>query len=406
MTTAAPADSPVEGRPAHPAPPRPDCDPDLLDSLPCEAKGIEARAQYNKDHEAALTQARAQYDGAREAYAAARASAGPLVAEARQQLEKLLEQLDCLIGDADELRKLERAWRKVKAELKAHDKWGCYLTTDCDFDDDVQDCPLEDVPSRIADIARRVGEAEAFFAVLVEEPTKLADRVAKVQAEIADIDAKVKAGPTPEDQLALYAAALVARLHLNTIWGGFRDVDEYMDCLCGALTCSFKGHAAISELMQQQAVEACREQSAAAYLTWLREHTAEAVMAEYHRMSAEYGDGGQQPPDDGGYGDDEPPDGGDGGYGQGEPPDGGDGGYGQGEPPDGGDGGYGEGEPPDGGDGGYGEGEPPDQGGGYGDRRRGRNNPKNRGGYGRQDPRYGPRQGSGRYRDKPGDSRS
>jgi hypothetical protein len=368
MTTAPAADSPVEYQPAYDGPARPGCDPDLLDSIPCEAKGIEARAQYNKDHEAALTQARAQYDAARDAYAKARAAAGPLVAAARQQLEKLLEQLDCLIGDADELGKVERAWEVIREELEEHATWGCYRSIDCDFEDDVRDCPVEDIPARIADITRRVGEAESFFAELVQEPTRLADRVTKAQAEIADIDAKVKDGPTPEDALALYASALVARWHLDTIWSGFRDVDDYMDCLCGALTCSYRGHAAISELMQQQAVEACQQVSAATHLTWLRDHTADAVMAEYQRMAAGYGEGGE-----------------------GEPPDGG--GYGEG----------GEGEPPDGG--GYGEGgqeEPPD-GGGYGDRPQGgRYQRRDRGGQG---SRYRNREGPAGDRNQPGGSR-
>jgi hypothetical protein len=415
MTTAAPTDSPAEARPASPAQPCPECDPGLLDSLPCAAKGIEARAQYNKDHEEALGQARTQYDGARKAYTTARTGASPLVTDARQQLEKLLEQLDCMIGDPHTIKKLERAWKKVRAELKAHDKWGCYLTTDCNFDDDIQDCLAEDLPSRIADIERRVGEAEDFFTVLTQEPANLTDRVTKAQAGIADIDAKVKAGPAPEDLPELYAAALVAQLHLDVVWGGWRDVNQYMDCLCGALTCSFRGHAAISELTQRLAVEDCRQQSAADYLTQLRENTAQAVMAEYLRVSAAYGDGAPQP-SNGGYGEDEPEDD---GYGGDQPPDGDDrdsgpskGGYGAGgsRPPDHGhgdsgpqDGGHGGDQPPDGG---VGDGGQENQGGYGGQGRnpgRGRNgDPEGRGGYGRQGSRHGNREGSGSsYRDQP-----
>jgi hypothetical protein len=409
MTTAPAADSPADyqpadqgpARPPYGGPARPGCDPDLLDSIPCETKGIAARAQYNKDHETALTEARTQYDAARGLYTTARATADPLVDAARQQLDKLLEQLDCLI-DADERHKVEQAWEVIREELEANATWGCYRTIDCDFEDDVQDCPVEDIPARIADITRRVGEAENFFAELIQEPARLADRVSKVQAEIADIDAKVKAGPAPEDLPGVYAKALVAGWHLDTIWGGFGNVDDYMDCLCGALTCSYRGHAAISELVQQQAVEDCQQQSATDHLTWLREHTAEAVMAEYQRMAAGYGDGGQEEPpkDGGGYG----------GGGQEEPPKdgGGYGGGGQEEPPKDG-GGYGDGgqeEPPKDG-GGYGDGgqeEPPKDGGGYGDGPQGgRYQPT--GGAG-QGSRYRGREGSGGYRNQPGGSRA
>jgi hypothetical protein len=286
------------------SPSTPSCDPDYFARLKCVGKGIEARAQYNKDNEAALTTARTRYDAARGLYTTARTTAQPVLAQAQKDLDKVFERLDCML-DTDVKQKLEAAADQVGQRLRSK-RWGCYLTTDCDFEDDVRNCPPKDVPSRIADIQRRTKEAEDFFAVRIEEPTKVGERVTKLQAEIADLTNKVNSDPAPADLPKLYADALVARLHYDMVWDGFDSVDDYMNCLCTALNCIFGGHTAISRLKQKEAVAMCWAERQAETEQQLQDDPAQAVLDLYAQPSdnGSPGTGGYGAPT-GGYG--EPP---------------------------------------------------------------------------------------------------
>src|SRR6266702_1054832 len=96
MTSAQSGAGPAGAGPAPDGPendqtPCADCDPGLLDHLKCRAAGIQAQADYNKEHEADLTKARADFDGARSAYGAARSAAQPDVDDLRKQLAQLID---------------------------------------------------------------------------------------------------------------------------------------------------------------------------------------------------------------------------------------------------------------------------------------------------------------------------
>jgi hypothetical protein len=282
--------------PAYPSPdhpgPEPNCDPDVLDDFACAAKGIAAQAAYNADHLQALDTARTQYNGARKAYGASGDAARPLVREAEKQLSKIIEQVECLIDDARVVRRLRHAFERVEDRLEqCGDQSGCYCRTDCDYDAEVRDSAPEDLASRIADIERRTKEAEDCFADLIQEPTKLTGRLTAVQAEVADVATKIGGNPETTDFTRLYAAALVARRHLSAVWRGFADVNAYIDCICGLLTCMLKGHAAIAELKRQDAVYQCHRDTEVAACTRLRTNTVDEVIAEYLKASAQYGDG-------------------------------------------------------------------------------------------------------------------
>jgi len=265
--------------------PCPDCDPELLDELKCRAKGIEAQAAYNALKMDELAQARTQYDTARSAYSAARTAAAPAVQELRHQLAQVIDQLKCLVDSAREIALLDRAYATVKERLDAcGDTSGCYFQDDCDFDDEVHNCRPEDTAGKIADIDRRVQAAKAAFVDLIAEPTNLAKRLADLQAEVRDIVTKMAADPRTVDFKQLYAAALVAKRHLAAIWRGFEHANAYVDCLCGALTCQFKGHAAISVLKGRAAVHECHRLAGEARCDHLRKQTADEVMAEYIRI--------------------------------------------------------------------------------------------------------------------------
>jgi hypothetical protein len=272
MTTPANANDTGEQAPDyHPQPapdyhpqPTPDCDPGALDDLKCTAKGIAAQAAYNAAHLEALDTARTQYEAARKAYSTARDTAAPLVREAKKQLDKLIEQLDCLIDDPAVVDKLNRAFGRVEEKLEA--------------------C------GDLSDIERRTKEAEDCFADLIQEPTKLTERVTNLQAEIADIATKTGGNPESTDFRRLYAAALVARRHRAAVWRGFPDVNAYMDCICQVLTCMLRGHTAIAELKRRDAVHTCHRESKAEDCERLRSNTVDEVIAEYLKISAAYAD--------------------------------------------------------------------------------------------------------------------
>lgn len=272
--------------------PRYDCDPDSLDAIRCRAKGLQARADYNNAHLEALGKAREQYDAARAAYTAARTAATPLVDQTKSDIDKLIEnRLGCLISPDEEtqkriIAKIKRAFDEVQARIRqCGDKTGCYLRDDCDFDD-VGGCHPKDAPARLADITRRTARAEAAFADLIGIPAAMPAAVTKLQGELAAIQKGVGEvnDKTPLDVvIQLYAAALVAQQHATDIWRGFANVNEFVDCVCHALTCMLRGHTAIAILMGILAVKACQRESRDTACARLREKTAEEVYAAYLR---------------------------------------------------------------------------------------------------------------------------
>ena len=110
-------------------------------------------------------------------------------------------------------------------------------------------------------------------------------RVKALQAEIEAITQATGDGSWKPSKL--YAALLVARRHLHNVWRGFANVNEYMECLCRALTCMIKGHAAIGELTRQAAVNQCHRDCWKAGCKYLGENTVAEVLAEYLRICAE-----------------------------------------------------------------------------------------------------------------------
>lgn len=266
------------------------CDPGLLDDLKCQAKGIKAQATYNEAHETRLTTARTDYDGARSAYGAAWSDARPEVVDLGKQLLQITDQLKCLVDDSVKIRLLDRAFWRVERRLRdCFPNTGCTFDDDCDFDDKVSECEADDIAAVIADIERRIGVAETAFAELITEPTTLAKRVADLKTEVAAIVTKMSSDPRTVNFKDLYAAALVAQDHLDTVWNGFSDVNEYMDCLCRALTCQIKGYSAVSRLKRKEAEHQCHDDQKKTACEHLRDHTADEVIAEYLRLKARAG---------------------------------------------------------------------------------------------------------------------
>ncbi len=265
-----------------------DCDPGPLDHLKCRAKGIQAQADYNKARETELDDARKQYDTARSSYNEARRAARPDEEDLGKQLNQMIDQLACLVDEPHKIRLLRRAFGNVLHRLrKCYPSRGCEFDDDCDFDRAVDDCAPEAVAATIADIERRTAAAKATFTDLIAEPVNAPKRLAKVKTEVAEISTQMASDSRRVNFKELYAAALVARDHLETLWRGFANVNAYVDCLCRALTCQIKGYAAISQLKGEEAVHKCHREQGVVACEKLRDHTTDEVMAEYLRLRHE-----------------------------------------------------------------------------------------------------------------------
>ncbi|HEX3961836.1 MAG TPA: hypothetical protein VHZ03_35295 [Trebonia sp.] len=330
-----------------------DCDPGLLDDLKCQAYGIQEQAAYNSAHGKELDDARKAFDAARDAYNSARHKAKPIVDELRCQLDELEDRIRCQLDRRDVECIDRAFGRVVERLNRCGHGRGCCCDEPCDFDDEVRDCDPDEVPGRLAMIEHRTKEASDCFWDLIGEgtvvppppppttpttssttppattspvtttppttpaspaaattpaapaaaaqaapatpattppatpPPALTARVAALKADIDEISKATADGSW--EPVKLYAAVLVARRHLRHVWRGFRNVNEYMDCLCQALTCMIKGHAAIGELTRLAAVNRCFRESWKAACKHLEEKTVVEVLAEYLRVCADEG---------------------------------------------------------------------------------------------------------------------
>jgi hypothetical protein len=269
----------------------PDCRPGALDPLRCRAEGVKAEAAYDEQHKDGPSPEK--YETARLEYGKARHDARPVVAEVRDQLTHITDQLRCLIDDSETVECLDEAWLEVKERLEVCDpQLGCCVDDEGDFDTEVSECGIETLKARIAEYEHRTDAAEACFTKLLAEPQALTQRVAALQAEVAGITSTSGSDDTAADQQGQtaapdykrqYAAALVARRHLEEIWWGFDHPHDYVDCLCLALRISLRGRVALSRLNGELAVRTCRQKARHDRCEHLREKIAEAIIEEYVR---------------------------------------------------------------------------------------------------------------------------
>lgn len=98
-----------------------------------------------------------------------------------------------------------------------------------------------------------------------------------------------------------YADALVTKWKIGRVWQGFGQVQDFVDCLCGALTCWTRGCEAVYALTGTKAVVDCKDDAKAAYCTKLRDETMQQVLARYDRRCARKDD--DEPGESGSNGD-------------------------------------------------------------------------------------------------------
>jgi hypothetical protein len=258
--------------------PSPDCDPDDLDRLTCEAKGVKARADYTAEHQADADKRRTAFEGARKAYSDASTAAAADVKQIRHQLHRILEQLRCQLPD-DVEHCLDRSWEEVYERLeRCGMPRGCCIADDCEFDTRCDDVSTEELHARQAEIERRVEAAEKCFDDLIKEPAALTARVAKLKQDV-DALATAAADPATPDPRNAYATALWARQRLRDIWLGFENANAYHECLCSGLICSLRGRKALAVLAGELAVRQCRYDERDKRCQWLRDHVVDEILA-------------------------------------------------------------------------------------------------------------------------------
>lgn len=264
--------------------PCPECDPDDLDGLTCEAEGVKARAAYAAKYEGDLKNRRTAFDSARQAYSDARTAATNDVGQIRHQLHRIEEQLRCQLPDDIE-RCLDDAWREVYERLEACGlPTGCCIDDDCEFDTHCEGVPTEQLRARQAEYERRVAAAEKCFdEVLVKEPTELKNRVAKLKQDVEALATAAASSTTPDPKHA-FATALWAKRRLHDIWLGFKDANAYHECVCGGLICSLRGRKALAVLAGELAVRQCREDENEKRCEWLRTHVVDEILAVSLRL--------------------------------------------------------------------------------------------------------------------------
>jgi hypothetical protein len=262
-----------------------DCDPSALDDLKCEAEGIRVRNELTQADAGKLNESRQKYDDARNAYATARSAAAQNVRDIREQVNHAVDQLECLIKSDHIVDCLKQAHDAVQHRIdECPGSSGCCVG-ECEYrTDDVTTIEVEELYARQAEADRLTKKAEECFNLLITEPTDLDARIKKLKTEVGEITTQMGGDPKKVDFSHLYARALVAKQALKDIWRGFEHTNDYVDCLCRALTCWLKGRHALAIFGGEIAVRKCRDDAAADQCKRLQEHTVDEVLAEYLKI--------------------------------------------------------------------------------------------------------------------------
>ena len=262
-----------------------DCDPSGLDTLKCDAEGIKKQAAVTTEAAAKIAERRTKYDAARAKYTQAHEGAAKIVEGCGVQLNQLLERLKCTIDDERVVARLKRAHLAVQAKLdECGGSGGCCADDDCDFDTDVTDVPLGELNARRADIGRHTTQAERCFDDLIGEPEELTKRTTAIKEELAKISEAMGKGEQGPALVRLYARLLVVKQWLDDVWRGFSGSNDYVNCLCKALTCSLKGWQALAIIEGAIATAECREESAEDRCKELQQNLVEELLAEYSKL--------------------------------------------------------------------------------------------------------------------------
>ena len=313
------------------------CDSKAVE-LRSQTEGTKARAAYDAEHASGPNPD--SYDAARLAYVKARYLVGPQLHDLDEKLSDAMHEIKCRIDNGPKIHCLGKAWEQVVIRLKDCRTGGCCVE-EYTFEPELEGCDVAHLHAQIAKYDYVAGEAERCFTRLAAEPDCLVKRAAGLTAEVDAIVAALDPAPAgatatptaattatpaaapaaaggapagdttttpaapstppsttgaapadaaPTDLVTLYARGLVAGWHLKQAWWGFHTIDDYVECLCRAMTVSMEGRNALAALVGELAVRTARWQDRNKCCQRLNANAVEEVIEEYLKCRGEHPD--------------------------------------------------------------------------------------------------------------------
>jgi hypothetical protein len=206
----------------------------------------------------------------------------------RHQAKRLIDRIKCLIKQERVVECLDEAWCDVSEDLKECCEDGCCVKDEeCQFD--TSDTSLDEgaLKKLIADYVEKAANAKDCFTKLSGEPDALAQRVRDRKADLDAIVAQLGGDPATTDLKRLYAMALVLKYRLSVVWNGFKEIKDFVDCLCRALTCWTEGSAAIAILKGRLAVLECQDKAKDDRCAALAANPVDEILTVYDKKCCE-----------------------------------------------------------------------------------------------------------------------
>jgi chromosome segregation ATPase len=265
-----------------------ECDLGEIDKLTCTAKKIERQAEVTKESLEQLDNRRDQFKAAKDAYTTAWTTAKADVDAANDRLQHLLKDLGCRLSDASK-GCLREQWGRVKGEIEeCGSKPGC-REFDCEFDDSVGENETQAaLAGRIQELRQRAEDLDAYFQTLVDLQASLPQQAAQARQAVEALASDTAADTEGKNALKLYARALVLEWTLHAVWGGFKEIQVYLDCLCATLTCLLKAWTAIVTLEGAKAERKCKDDRQQERCDALRANPVIELLDRYEKECKEY----------------------------------------------------------------------------------------------------------------------
>jgi hypothetical protein len=252
--------------------------------LACRIKRFTRQSEVAAESQGALEGMQEKYDAASAAYFAAQTAVRADVKAAKDQLARIYDVLKCTLeADRDCMHK---AVDKVFGEIdKCGAKQGRCRVGPCNFDTNVgADATASELAGRIDEYRREAANAVQVFDDLIAHPQQIPSDVAGIKGEVERLSEEVRADGNrqPERFFASYLV-LEKKLEGARLWHGFETSKDYMDCLCRALGCAFKGWEAVIVLEGSKAEIDCRDEAKKAECARKQTNVLQDVLAEFEK---------------------------------------------------------------------------------------------------------------------------
>lgn len=264
------------------------CDTSGLDALACEAEGIKKQAEVTAAAAAAVGQRRQKYDAARDLYTHAREDAEKTVGMSKTLVGQLRDRLKCMLDDDRVVERMARAFERIRDRVEDCGRGsGCCADDDCEFDLDVAEVSLGELHWRLADAQDHITRAEKCFDDLAGEPEQLTKRVGDAKGALVKISEDLGKDPKGTALHRLYAGFVIAEQQLDDAYRGFAGANDYMDCLCRALTCELRAWRARAVFEAAIAVAECRSKAEEERCGALVKNPVGELLAEFEKQGKE-----------------------------------------------------------------------------------------------------------------------